>query len=92
MFFLREGVFKQYPRAREREKVWRGGGGATARQNGNTRSQALQTPQTQQRAQDRGSRPGLNHPGKEAGVKGGEEAREGGERWSWPHRPFGFVH
>ena len=85
MFFLGEGVFKQYPRAREREKVWRGGGGATARQNGNTRSQALQTPQTQQRVQDRGSRPGLQPPRGGSGCGGREEAREvGREGWLAP--------
>lgn len=90
MFFLGEGVFKQYRRAREREKVWRGGGGATAGQNGNTRSQALRTPQTQQRVQDRGSRPGLQPPrdGRKRVWREGGGKGSGERGWVGPTDPL----
>ena len=72
------------------EKVWRGGGGATARQNGNARSQAPRTSQTQQRVQDRGSRPGLQPPRngrKRVWTEGG--GKGSGERgWVGPTDPL----
>lgn len=84
MFFLGE-VFKQYRRARKGVGgVWRREGGTTARQNGNTRSQALPTSQTQRRVQDRDSRLGRS-------VKGGKRHGKGGEGVGRPHRPVGSV-
>lgn len=64
--------------------VWRRGGGTTARQSGNTQSQALPTSQTQQWVQDRDSRPGLQPPQDGWGYGRKEEARKGEEGWAGP--------